>query len=138
MVLPAHGFQRVELQGLGRRQPVFGGRDPIGRRMAQTPQQGGGLLRALQDDLDQVRGHLARQGEHFIGVLFQGFGDQDDFLFAWRREVSQFHLGKEFGLEIDALGQFPEGIALLHAELPDNGAQGFVHGVTYYVDTSPL
>ena len=49
--------------------------------MAQAPQQPGGFLGALQDDLDQVRRYLARPGEQFILVLLQGFGDQGDFLF---------------------------------------------------------
>jgi hypothetical protein len=71
-------------------------------------------------------------------VLIQGFRDRGDFLFAWRREVAQLHLGMEFRREIDAPGQLPEGVAYLRAELPDQGAEGFVHGVTYDIGTSPL
>jgi hypothetical protein len=92
----------------------------------------------LQDDLDQIRGHLARQGEHFIGVLFQDFRNQHDFLFAWRWEVPQLHFGEEIRRETDAPGQFPEGVAFLQAELPDQGAEGFFHNGTYNVETPSL
>ena len=52
--------------------------------------------------------------------------------------MAQLHLGKEIRREIDAPGQLPEGIAYLRAELPDEGAEGFVHGVTYHIDTLSL
>ena len=106
--------------------------------MAQTPQQGGGLLRALQDDLDQIRGYFTCQGEQFVGVLFQDFRDQDDFLFPWRREMAQLHFGEEIRRDTDTAGDLPEGVALWQPELADQGAEGFFHSVTYNLDTPSL
>jgi hypothetical protein len=95
--------------------------------MAQTPQQGSGFLGALQDDLDDIRGHLARQGKQFISVLPQGFCDQGDFLFTWRREWPPLHLGEEIRRDINAAGQLPEGVAFLYAKLSDESTEGLIH-----------
>src|SRR5205085_10089528 len=77
--------------------------EPAGRA-----QEARHLARPLPDDGAHVRGHLAGEGEQFVGVLVQPAGDLLDARLGRRRQLVALDLGQVGGADPDHPGERPE------------------------------
>jgi hypothetical protein len=103
--------------------------------MAEPPQQVGGLLGFLQDNLDDVRRDFPGEGQHFVTILAEICRHPDNFVFAGRGGFAPFHIGDEIGTETHLMGEVPQGVPSLKPQEPHECAEGFFHAVNHNVDS---